>query len=172
MKQDRFYKYSLLISFFMVFLFGLLAGMLVVISGDKTQKKAELHELQAGTSRQVAEWQTDEQLTGEQQTGEWKSRNQQADEQLTEERFLVNDDHGLQTTDEEIEKFPADLDYKYFLIVVDHSLEVFQKGQKEVYLKTDVERLEMPEELRRALEQGVAIRNDSELFDFLENYTS
>lgn len=64
------------------------------------------------------------------------------------------------------------LEYEYILRNHDSYVTVYQLPEDEVYEYTDVILDVLPEELQEEIRQGKYLRNEEELYNFLENYTS
>ena len=72
------------------------------------------------------------------------------------------------------EETEADLSDHYEFLLVDHNdyVAVYQLPEREIYEYTDVIMEVLPEEVQKEVQQGKYIKNEEELYNFLENYTS
>lgn len=72
------------------------------------------------------------------------------------------------------EETEADLSDQYEFLLVDHNdyVAVYQLPEREIYEYTDVIMEVLPEEVQKEVQQGKYIKNEEELYNFLENYTS
>lgn len=62
----------------------------------------------------------------------------------------------------------------YEFLLVDHNdyVAVYQLPEREIYEYTDVIMEVLPEDVQKEVQHGKYIRNEEELYNFLENYTS
>lgn len=65
-------------------------------------------------------------------------------------------------------------DGMYEFLLVDHNdyVAVYQLPEREIYEYTDVIMEVLPEEVQKEVQEGKYIKNEEELYNFLENYTS
>ena len=63
-------------------------------------------------------------------------------------------------------------EYEYILRNHDDYVTVYRLPEDEIYEYTDVILDVLPEELQEEIRQGKYLRNEEELYNFLENYTS
>lgn len=72
------------------------------------------------------------------------------------------------------EEAAADSTDQYEFLLVDHNdyVAVYQLPEREIYEYTDVIMEVLPEEVQKEVQQGKYIKNEEELYNFLENYTS
>lgn len=63
-------------------------------------------------------------------------------------------------------------EYEYILRNHDEYVTVYRLPEDEIYEYTDVILDVLPAELQEEIRQGKYLRNDEELYNFLENYTS
>ena len=84
-------------------------------------------------------------------------------------------------TDESVaEKVPTaeetgvDPSNQYEFLLVDHNdyVAVYQLPEREIYEYTDVIMEVLPEDVQKEVQHGKYIKNEEELYNFLENYTS
>ena len=84
-------------------------------------------------------------------------------------------------TDESVaEKVPTaeetgvDSSDQYEFLLVDHNdyVAVYQLPEREIYEYTDVIMEVLPEDVQKEVQHGKYIKNEEELYNFLENYTS
>lgn len=62
--------------------------------------------------------------------------------------------------------------YEYYLLEVDGYIHVYKADKTSLYMITTIEIEELPEKLRREVKKGKEIKDEEELFSFLENYSS
>lgn len=62
--------------------------------------------------------------------------------------------------------------YEFILVNDDNYVAVYQLPENEIYEYTDVIMDVLPAELQEEIRQGKYLRNEEELYNFLENYTS
>ena len=72
------------------------------------------------------------------------------------------------------EETGVDSSDQYEFLLVDHNdyVAVYQLPEREIYEYTDVILDVLPEETKEEIRQGKYLRNEEELYNFLENYTS
>lgn len=63
-------------------------------------------------------------------------------------------------------------DYEFILVDSDNYVAVYSLPENEIYEYTDVILDVLPEELKKEIRAGKYLRNEEELYNFLENYTS
>ena len=69
--------------------------------------------------------------------------------------------------------YEIDADYhKYFIKFTKGCITVFYSDQKTVYEYTDISLTQLPANIAANLITGIKIKDEKELFDFLENYSS
>lgn len=76
---------------------------------------------------------------------------------------------------EDTESFPEDSDlsdYEFLLVNNNNYVTVYRLPEKELYEYTDVIMDVLPVELQEEIQQGKYLKNEEELYNFLENYTS
>lgn len=63
---------------------------------------------------------------------------------------------------------------QYEFLLVDHNdyVAVYQLPEREIYEYTDVIMEVLPEDVQKEVQHGKYIKNEEELYNFLENYTS
>lgn len=69
------------------------------------------------------------------------------------------------------EAVPAD-DYQFLLVNHNNYVAVYELPENEIYLYSDIILDVLPEELRDEIREGKYLKNEEELYNFLENYTS
>jgi hypothetical protein len=62
--------------------------------------------------------------------------------------------------------------YSYHVLAEEGFLVVYQTNSPEIYLATDIAMESLPEEVQAAIATGLYFRQEKELYDFLENYSS
>ena len=62
--------------------------------------------------------------------------------------------------------------FRYYLIAVDGEVVVYYGDKKTVYEYTGIETKSLSKEDRKMLKQGLEVRDDEELYNILENYSS
>lgn len=85
-----------------------------------------------------------------------------------------------ETADPVAEKVPTaeetgvDSSDQYEFLLVDHNdyVAVYQLPEREIYEYTDVIMEVLPEDVQKEVQHGKYIKNEEELYNFLENYTS
>lgn len=93
------------------------------------------------------------------QKAEERIEAQKREESYPEENALTADGHAL--TDE-----------CYYLMEVNGYVVVFLSDKKTAYEYTDISCEDLPEEVRKEVQNGKYIETQDELYGFLENYTS
>ena len=76
------------------------------------------------------------------------------------------------TSPEPEEEEPISEEYEYLLRNHDGYVAVYQLPENEIYEYTDVIMEILPARLQEEIHDGKYLRNDEELYNFLENYTS
>lgn len=66
----------------------------------------------------------------------------------------------------------AEESYEYVLVDHNNYVAVYQLPERTIYEYTDVIMDVLPEETREEIRKGKYLRNEEELYNFLENYTS
>ncbi len=66
----------------------------------------------------------------------------------------------------------AEETYEYVLVDHNNYVAVYQLPERTIYEYTDVIMDVLPEETREEIRKGKYLRNEEELYNFLENYTS
>lgn len=66
----------------------------------------------------------------------------------------------------------AEETYEYVLVDHNNYVAVYQLPERTIYEYTDVIMDVLPEEIREEIRRGKYLRNEEELYNFLENYTS
>lgn len=69
-------------------------------------------------------------------------------------------------------KEPDWSDYEFLLVNDNNYVTVYRLPEKELYEYTDVIMDVLPAELQEEVQQGKYLKNEEELYNFLENYTS
>ena len=64
------------------------------------------------------------------------------------------------------------IEYEYYIKAVDDNIVVYYSDQKTVYEYTNMSIINLTEEEKQELEEGYFIKDLTELYDILENYTS
>ncbi|MBS6395589.1 MAG: hypothetical protein KH452_00345 [Clostridiales bacterium] len=79
-------------------------------------------------------------------------------------------------SDEEIPREEAHVaesgDYQFLLVNDDSYVAVYKLPEREIYEYTDIIMEVLPVELQEEIQQGKYLKNEEELYNFLENYTS
>lgn len=77
-------------------------------------------------------------------------------------------------TESEVSVLPVSqsLDYKYVIVEEGDYLTVYFADRKTVYEYTDIRYSDLEDSLRHKIRKGYCIRDEAELFGFLENYSS
>ena len=72
------------------------------------------------------------------------------------------------------EETGVDSSDQYEFLLVDHNdyVAVYQLPEREIYEYTDVIMEVLPEDVQKEVQHGKHIKNEEELYNFLENYTS
>ena len=73
---------------------------------------------------------------------------------------------------ETIKKYQNDNPYNYYMVLEDGYLIVYKQDKTTVFLETGIHEDELDETDRAQLLQGVGVKNISELYRYLEGYTS
>ena len=60
----------------------------------------------------------------------------------------------------------------YFISLYNHYVVVYHSDQKTIFLFTDMKAEELPDDVQKDLVKGIFMKDEGELYDFLENYTS
>ena len=95
---------------------------------------------------------------------EWKDRQEQFAARETEQSV----------TEEETELSISNVytAYEYMIVEEEGYLLVYMKDLKTVYMYTDIQLLELPDELQEEIHMGKPFWDLEELYAFLENYSS
>ena len=70
---------------------------------------------------------------------------------------------------------PISQEYQSYLFFIKEEygrLVVFETKTQEFYMDTGIESWNLPNDLQKELERGIFFKTESELYDFLENYSS
>ena len=90
-----------------------------------------------------------------------------------EEGTAVPAKSGTQTDGaEEDSETQTDTDYQFVLVNSDNYVAVYRLPENEIYEYTDVILDVLPAELQEEIQEGKYLKNEEELYNFLENYTS
>ena len=60
----------------------------------------------------------------------------------------------------------------YFVTLLNNYVVVYHEDRATIFLFTDIKAEELPREIQINLENGISMKNEGALYDFLENYTS
>ena len=82
-----------------------------------------------------------------------------------------HDTHSIAIS-ETIKKYQNDNPYNYYMVLEDGYLTVYKQDKTTVFLETGIREDELDETDRAQLLQGVGVKNISELYRYLEGYTS
>ena len=66
----------------------------------------------------------------------------------------------------------AEESYEYVLVDHNNYVAVYQLPERTIYEYTDVIMEVLPEDVQKEVQHGKYIKNEEELYNFLENYTS
>lgn len=199
MKQDKLFKYSLLISFFMVFLFGLLTGMLLLRHSIKKQHQDANHNsgmmqlsesdefIQENVAIDISKHSVlQDDVNKEEGFGEenhyekaeyygndelWKNRSVQ-EKDSEQDSILKSENEELAFGKILTTGTESAIQGKYFVLVTDGNLEIYVTEPLEKYFTTSFETGHLSDTMQLQLEQGIELQNDQELYDFLENISS
>lgn len=179
MKQDRLYQCSLLISFFMVFLGGLLLGSFLYMklsAKDREKEDQTLLQQQIPSEKMNHPQEANETKSDliEAASGRLYSDGKFGSDCEKESAFDADGEKLLPSTDEELLAVTgeAEVAHRYYVVATEQYLEIYQEGQVTPFLLTGIALEQLPETMQIKVLQGQLILNDRELFDFLENYTS
>ncbi len=64
------------------------------------------------------------------------------------------------------------VDYRYYLIALDGEVVVYYGDKKTVYEYTGIEVKDLPAQDRKALKNGIEVKDEEELYSILENFSS
>ena len=64
------------------------------------------------------------------------------------------------------------ISYLFFVKVEDGRLVVYENTHKTIYMETSIEYHTLPVEVQKKADMGIFFKNEGELFDFLESYSS
>ncbi|MDO4261605.1 MAG: hypothetical protein Q4C82_05965 [Eubacteriales bacterium] len=81
-------------------------------------------------------------------------------------------DAGLPAQEEVVSGPETEEAYEFLLVNNNNYVAVYQLPENEIYEYTDVILDVLPQELAQEIRQGKYLRNEEELYNFLENYTS
>lgn len=62
--------------------------------------------------------------------------------------------------------------YMYYIKVVDGRLVVFENKNQSIFMETSIEFSTLSKELQEKIENGIFFQTESQLYDFLESYSS
>lgn len=97
--------------------------------------------------------------------------------QMEETEFAVKEEKETEPeaeTETEYSVLPAikTLDYKYVIVEEGDYLTVYHADRETIYEYTDIRYSDLDDSLRQKIRKGYCIRDEAELFGFLENYSS
>ena len=64
------------------------------------------------------------------------------------------------------------ISYPYYIKAVDGRLVVFETKKESIFMETSIELSTLSAEMQKKLETGIFFKNEGELYDFLESYSS
>ncbi len=74
--------------------------------------------------------------------------------------------------DEAIEISQQNISYMFYAKVVDGRIVIYDGKTNVIYFETSIERQVLPEDIKEKLKEGIYFKNEKELYDFLESYSS
>lgn len=77
-----------------------------------------------------------------------------------------------ETEEENILPVSQTTEYAYVIVEEGDYLTVYYADRTTLYEYTDIQYSQLPDALRRKIRKGYFVRNEAELFGFLENYSS
>ena len=86
--------------------------------------------------------------------------------------YITSHMEQFQEKGEEVKKYQNDNPYNYYMVLEDGYLTVYKQDKTTVFLETGIREDELDETDRAQLLQGVGVKNISELYRYLEGYTS
>lgn len=89
---------------------------------------------------------------------------------ISTEKMTVVKEREAET--EEVLPVSQTTEYDYVIVEEGDYLTVYHADRTTLYEYTDIQYSHLPEPLRRKIRKGYFIRNEAELFGFLENYSS
>lgn len=106
--------------------------------------------------------------------GCYQAANWKVEEKMTEQASTEQISAEESDTESEVSVLPVSqsLDYKYVIVEEGDYLTVYFADRKTVYEYTDIRYSDLEDSLRHKIRKGYCIRDEAELFGFLENYSS
>lgn len=90
-------------------------------------------------------------------------------DQVSSSESRTKEQSSAEETDEPVSEAEA---YQFILVDNDNYVAVYQLPENEIYEYTDVIMDVLPAGLQEEIRRGKYLRNEEELYNFLENYTS
>ena len=93
---------------------------------------------------------------------------------ITTEQQIVVEETESETETKEYAAVPVSrtLDYKFIIVEESDYLTVYFADQVTVYEYTDIRYSDLPDDLRQKIRKGYNMKDEKELFSFLEDYSS
>ena len=76
------------------------------------------------------------------------------------------------TISETVKKYDNDTPYNYYMVLEDGAIVVYKQDKTTVFLETGIQDEELDENDKELLLQGIGVKNISELYRYLEGFTS
>jgi len=94
-------------------------------------------------------------------------------EMIVQEQNVMNPSAVSQLEEEELNEKAAEMISEgYYVASYNDYVVVYHNDRKTIYLFTDMKVQELPVEVQGELSDGIYMKDEGELYDFLENYTS
>lgn len=103
------------------------------------------------------------------QAANWNEINEPEEQTATEQ---LSAEEPAADTEAAVLPVSQTFDYKYVIIEEGDYLTVYFADRKTVYEYTDIRYSDLEDSLRHKIRKGYCIRDEAELFGFLENYSS
>uniref|UniRef100_UPI0040559FD1 hypothetical protein n=1 Tax=Agathobacter sp. TaxID=2021311 RepID=UPI0040559FD1 len=85
---------------------------------------------------------------------------------------VTEDTMGTEGTEEFVEISQEYTRYVYYIIEEDGRLVVYETNSDELYMESGIFAQDLPNEIREKLNEGIFFKSESDLYDFLESYSS
>ena len=92
--------------------------------------------------------------------------------QETEEAEAVLEEEEEPSSEETAVPVIQTIEYKFIIVEEEDYLTVYRADQSSVYEYTDIRYSDLEDSLRQKIRKGYCIKDEVELFGFLENYSS
>lgn len=101
-----------------------------------------------------------------------KRNNTKKEYEQTEHTQMMEDTQDTQEWIIETNTAPKKQDYMFCILEKDNRLVVYETKTETFYMETGILAQDLPDEIRENLKNGIFFRTESDLYDFLESYSS